>query len=138
MNLLCSRGAVWAYGLLPALLLALAACDGGDPLRELNRGLPSLITVTADTAGFAQATPGDAFPVTVRLTDPYGDAVSGTTVAWRPFSGDGARVTPDTTTTDSDGRSAAMWQLGQGQGPYQLSASSPVSGATVVVRAQVR
>ncbi len=138
MNLLLFRRAVRSLALLPAFLLALAACDGGAPLRELNRGLPSLIIVTADTSGFTQATPGDVLPVTVRVTDPYGDTVGGVPVVWRPFSGDGARVTPDTTLTDGDGRATAMWELGQGQGPYRLSASSPASGATVIVNAQVR
>lgn len=127
-----------ALPLLPALLLALAACDGGDPLRELNRGLPSVLTLTADTSAFDAAAPQAALPLEIRVTDPYGDAVNGVAVAWRPLSGDGASVEPDTTRTEGDGRTAALWELGQSAGVYRLSISSPASGATITVEARIR
>lgn len=124
--------------LLPALLFALAACDGGAPVQELNRGLPSIITLTTDTSAFAQVSPQESLPVAVRVTDPYGDAVGGVTVAWRPAGGNGGSVAPDTTLTDSDGRTATTWALGQAAGVYLLSVSAPASGAVITVSAQVR
>ena len=123
---------------LPFLLLALVACDGGPTLQELNRGLPSLLTLATDTSAFDEADPQAALPVEVRVTDPYGDAVGGAAVAWTPILGGGARVQPDTTRTDAEGRTSATWTLGNAQGAYRLAISSPASGATLTVSAQVR
>jgi hypothetical protein len=123
--------------LLLALPLLLAACDDGTPLQELNRGLPSIVALHTDTSAFDQAAPGAVLPVEVRVTDPYGDVVVGTAVAWSTISS-GARVAPDTTQTDGDGHATSSWTLGSSPGTYELRVNVPASGAGITITAQVR
>jgi hypothetical protein len=122
---------------LISLLLGLTACDGGEPLRELNRGFPSLIRVESDTSSFDAAAPSVTLPVEVRVTDPYGDVVAGAEVVWRARGGSGAHAHPDTSATDGEGRAATVWAVGSAPGAYALDVISTAAGTTLTVRARV-
>ncbi|MEM1044036.1 MAG: hypothetical protein AAGI91_15595 [Bacteroidota bacterium] len=124
-----------ACALLPALALLSAGCDEG-PLEDLNAGIPTFVEVVSDTSGFDAAGPGEALPVMLRITDPYGDLVSGAEVVWRPDGAGTTSVEPDDTTrTNADGVTEATWRVGDA-GAYSLRVQSAT--ATVELSAEVR
>jgi len=62
-------------------------------------------------------------PVTVKLTDSFGNPIAGDTVDFA-VTGGGGSVTPQQTTTGSDGTAQAMWTMGSGLGVNTLSATA--------------
>ncbi len=118
-----------------ALIVLLAGCNEDGPLQELNRGIPTFAEVVSDTTGFGEAAAGEMLPVALRFTDPYGETVPDAEVVWRP-TGEGASVEPDDTTrTNADGVTEAMWKLGE-SGSYRLTARATT--ASIELSAQVR
>ena len=71
-----------------------------------------------------------ALPVVVKVTDSYGNNVSGIQVTWTPGSLSGS-VTPPTDTTGSDGTASTSWTLGNTATTQALSAS--VAGLPPIV-----
>ncbi len=120
---------------VPILALGLAACDG-DPLRELNRGVPTRLELAADTSGFGEAVPGETLPVAVVARDPYGDGVPGAIVTWAVATGAGASVNPDSTFTDADGLAGVTWTLGGASTSYTLQAVGASSSLTFTADAR--
>ncbi len=75
-------------------------------------------------------------PITVSLTDGYGNAIVDAAVAFA-VSGDGT-ITPATRTTDSGGRAEAVWTLGSTLGTQTATVTAAgLSPATVTAEASV-
>lgn len=68
-------------------------------------------------------------PVTVKLTDAFGNGVTGVTLSFA-VTGGGGSVTPPQTSTVDDGTAQATWTMGAGLGVNTLSATAP--GVTAV------
>jgi len=62
-------------------------------------------------------------PVTVKLTDAFGNAVEGATVSFA-VTGGGGSVTPSEASTGTDGTAQATWTMGAGMGANTLSATA--------------
>jgi hypothetical protein len=85
--------------------------------------------VVVPTAHAIKATSGDLqrapvrsqlpLPIVVRVVSRHGLPVSNTKVLFRPEYGEGV-ATPDTATTDPDGRARTMWRLGSIPGVRRL------------------
>jgi len=69
-------------------------------------------------------TPGTPLPdsLRVRLTDRFGNPISGVTITWTPGAGHGT-VNPATSATDVTGQAATRWTLGSTGGPKTVTAS---------------
>jgi Big-like domain-containing protein len=69
-------------------------------------------------------------PLVVRVTDEFGNPVSGAPVEW---SADPGTITPRSVETDADGRAAALRVLGASAGAQTATASSPqLDGSPVI------
>lgn len=69
-----------------------------------------------------------AEPLVVRVTDAFGNAVSGATVTFTPAAGSGS-VAPDTAVSGDGGLASTEWTLGGTYGEQSVTASIP-SGAS--------
>jgi hypothetical protein len=101
-------------------------------------GLPSVsftLTATAGTASTLSLVDGDnqvatvgqavAIDPSVKVTDDYGNAKSGVSIAWAVASGGGSVNTTGGTTTGADGvATVTSWTLGASAGSNTLTASS--------------
>ena len=67
-------------------------------------------------------------PLVVRVTDAFGNAVSGATVTFTPAAGSGS-VTPDAATSGDGGLASTEWTLGRTYGEQSVTASI-LSGAS--------
>ena len=85
-------------------------------------GAPDALTIL--TGNNQTGTPGAALPdsLRVRLTDRFGNPVSGVAITWAPNSTSGS-VSPASSTTDANGRAATRWTLGSTGGPKQVVSS---------------
>jgi len=91
---------------------------------------PSAITRESGDAQSAAVGTALAQPLVVRVTDESGDPVAGVTVRWDASSGS---VSPAETTTDSEGRAAAVRVLGMSVGEQSARASSgELAGSPVI------
>ncbi len=97
----------------------LSACGGGDLVLP-NETDPSSITAVggADQTGMAGTELSD--PIAVRVTDREGSPIPGLRVAFEASTG--GSVSPDTVTTDSDGRAESSWTLGSSTGVQTATA----------------
>lgn len=89
--------------------------------------------VLAIVSGDGQGGPAGsvlALPLVVRVTDEFGNAVSGATINWASIAG-GAVVSPASSTTDSLGRASASASLGATPGTAAVSATAPAVGSSV-------
>lgn len=105
--------------LTASLVLAVAACGGGDP--GVNIGPPSRIEVAlgADQEG----TVGSNIPVSpaVRVVDANGRGVSGIALSFRVESGNGTVNGGDSLVTNAEGlATVGQWRLGPTVGIQQL------------------
>jgi Leishmanolysin len=113
----------------PALLLALAACGGGDSTAP---PVPELLTKTAgDGVAATVAQPTSTAP-TLKVTDKNGRAVTGVVVNFAVANGGSIAAAVDT--TDASGlATSGTWTLGTAAGPQTVTATSPsVAGASAV------
>ncbi|MBA3345293.1 MAG: Ig-like domain-containing protein [Gemmatimonadales bacterium] len=92
---------------------------------------PSATAITPESGDAQSAAAGTALaqPLVVRVTDDSGNPVGGVTVRWEASSGS---VSPAETTTDSDGRAAAVRMLGTSVGEQTARASSGVLAGSPV------
>jgi hypothetical protein len=78
-------------------------------------------------------------PLSVLVTDDFGNPISGVTVTWQ-FAGDSGTVSPATGTTNSAGRVTAVWTLGPAvplQAVRASAAGTSVQRFTAIVNAAV-
>ena len=128
--------------------VTLGHAAGAQSIVASSSGVPDLaINETATAAAAAQLAKvsGDAQvdtigaklpqPFVVKVTDSFGNAVAGATVAWTNVGGDGA-LAAASTTTDTSGLASMTFTLGPTVRTDSVSASlSDVSGATVLFTA---
>lgn len=84
-----------------------------------------------ELGGRGQSAPaGSALPesLAVRVVDEFGNAIEGVEVRW---SAEAGRVSPETGTTDGDGRAATAFTLGTSPGPYTVRAAVPGLGTSL-------
>jgi hypothetical protein len=105
----------------PLILLSAVACGGGDLVLP-NEGQPAQIAVLRgdDQTGTILASPPE--PLVVKVTDRFGNALSGIQVTWTPAGG--GSVSPATSLTGSDGSAATDRTLGGDPGAYQTTATA--------------
>lgn len=116
----------------PALLLALAACGGGDSTAP---PVPEVFTKTAgDEVSAAVATTTPSSP-TLKVSDDDGRPVRGVVVNFAVGGGGSVAATVDT--TDANGlATSGAWTLGTTMGPQTVTATSPsVAGTSAVFMA---
>jgi adhesin/invasin len=132
-NFIQSRRASASRALLLVCALtlpALTAC--GDD--EITRPAPVATYITADDELIdATGTVGAALadPVSVRITDQYGQPVAGAVVAWSVESGNGTLASPSSL-TNADGVATVNWTLGTTAGPQRLRAAVSDDAAVTI------
>jgi hypothetical protein len=131
------RAGAFARVVVGACIVPLAAGCGGDNSVLPGESAPQHVTIERgnDQTGPAGATLLDS--LVVRVTDGLDRPVVGMAVAFTALNG--GRVDPDTAQTDSDGRAAARWTLGQTAGAQQAEArtmtGAPGDSVAAVFRA---
>jgi Bacterial Ig-like domain (group 3) len=114
--------------LVPPLLIptagfctALALACGGSDLTLPSEGRPALVAVVDGNDQTAPEGQPVADPLVIRVTDGEARPVAQIRVAFVVTVGGGS-ISPDTATTDSDGRTSARWTLGPATGAQQAEA----------------
>jgi len=96
-----------------ALLALASACGGGDDLLLPGAGEPATITVMQGDMQSGRVGEALAQPLIVSVTDASGRPVDGATVVFSlTDAAPGASITPDTTTSNSNGQATASVVLG--------------------------
>ncbi len=99
--------------------------DGDEPVAVASftaTAVPGGPAKLAKVTGDGQvAAPGEQLPdpLTVRLTDRFGNGIAGVTVEWSASSGS---VSPTQSTTGADGAAQTRWRLGSAVGSYSATA----------------
>lgn len=90
-------------------------------------------TLALDSGDGQTGSVGSALPesLVVKVTDGFGNPVSGVAVQWSVLSGGGS-ISPETSTSGDDGRAAAERVLGPGAGPQTAQASASGFGGSPV------
>jgi hypothetical protein len=90
-------------------------------------------TLALDSGDGQTGSVGSALPesLVVRVTDGFGNPVSGVAVQWSVLSGGGS-ISPETATSGDDGRAAAERVLGPGSGTQTAQASASGFGGSPV------
>lgn len=89
-------------------------------------GAPAYVTAVSGTPQHATAGASFAQPLVARVTDLYGNAISGVQVAWTtPTSGPTATLQVQNAVTDIDGYAAAAPTAGTSPGTYEVAATAP-------------
>jgi hypothetical protein len=116
----------------PALLLALAACGGGDSTAPL---VPEQLTKTAGDGVAATVAEATTAAPTLKVTNKDGRAVKGVVVNFAVANGGSVAAAVDT--TDASGvATSGTWTLGTVAGPQTVTATSPsIAGASAVFTA---
>lgn len=114
----------WTLGTASGAQSVLASVPGVTPVTITATGVagaPDALTIL--TGNNQTGTPGAPLPdsLRVRLTDRFGNPISGVTISWAPNPGDGT-VNPATSVTDANGRAATRWTLGSTGGPKTVTA----------------
>src|SRR5574341_186583 len=130
--------------------LGTTAGSGNQTARASVVGVNGVITFTASAVAAAASqialvsgnnqadTVGRALPqqLSVRVSDPFNNPVSGRTVTWTAASGGGTLSSP-TTSTDAQGQAFVSWTLGPAAGAQTAAATvSGLSGSPVLFTAQ--
>lgn len=115
----------WTLGAAAGTQLAVASVSGLAPAvftATAQAGAPDALTIL--TGNNQTGTPGATLPdsLRVRLTDRFGNPVSGVAIVWAPNPTSGT-VSPASATTDANGRAATRWTLGSTGGPKLVAAS---------------
>lgn len=116
----------WTLGNNAGTQTVLAGVSGLTPLTFTATGRAAVADALVILSGNNQTgSPGAALPdsLRVRLTDRFGNPISGTTVTWAPNASSGS-VSPVSSTTDANGRAATRWTLGNTGGTKLVVASS--------------
>ena len=123
--------AAWTLGGAAAeQTLAASVAGVAEPVVLRARGVPSAPARIRAAAGDAQrGAAGEALAdsLAVRVEDAFGNPVAGVRVRFRAAAGGGA-VAPATAVTDSAGRAAAAWTLGDADGPAAAEALAEPAG----------
>ncbi len=115
----------WTLGSIAGTQAAVALVSGLTPVTFTATGRASAAdALTILTGNNQTGTPGS--PLTdslrVRLSDRFGNPISGVAITFAPNSSSGT-VSPTTVTTDVNGRAATRWTLGSTGGPKQVTAT---------------
>ena len=115
----------WTLGNLTGPQTAIASVTGLAPVSftaTARAGAPDALVIL--TGNNQSGSPGSPLPdsLRVRLTDKFGNPVSGVTINWSPIAGSGI-VSPTSSVTDANGRAATRWTLGSTGGPKNVTAS---------------
>lgn len=105
--------------LASVLLLATAACGGGDLVLP-NEGQPAEVSVISGDGQTGTILEPVAESLVVRVSDRFGNPVAGAEVLWSADGG--GEITPAQTVTGADGRAAAQRRLGPQPGTYGTTA----------------
>ena len=115
----------WTLGSVSGTQTATANSSGLTPITftaVATSGIPDALTIL--TGNNQTGTPGSPLPdsLRVRLTDRFGNPVSGVAINFTPSAGGGI-VNPAIVTTDANGRAATRWTLGSTGGPKSVTAT---------------
>ena len=105
-------------------LAALAACgDDNDTLTNVVTPTPTALSITAGTNN-QTGTVGTALstPLSVKVVDQNGNAISGATVSWAVAANNGS-LSGSTSATDASGIATIVWTLPGAAGNYSATAS---------------
>ncbi len=125
----------WTLGALAITQTAAASFTGVTPVFFSAIALPdsvhafALITGPAAGGGVSTALPT---PISVRVTDKFGNLIKGDTVTFNDSLAGGGSVAPAKAITDASGTASTIWTLGGHVGP-QLMRMKLGSGATLTV-----
>jgi hypothetical protein len=108
--------------------LSALACAGGDLVLPSDGGPAQVVVVQGDQQQ-AAAGEGLADSLVVQVVDTAGQGLAERTVSWSVSTG-GGQVSPQTSTTDTDGLAWTRWTLGPEAGDNEVRAG--VSGAGFV------
>lgn len=125
---------IWTTGTVTGPQTISASIPGQLPVT-------TTITATPDTSRRITVVSGDnqvglvnttrAAPVTVRVTDRFGNPTTGDVVTFTDSIGSGNVMFPATTTTDASGLASASWTVGALAGPQRIRVRTPGSGGQV-------
>jgi len=101
---------------------ALAACGSDDHVTNIVTLTPTSLSIT--TGNNQTGTVGStlATPLSVKVVDQNGNAISGATVTWTVGTG-GGTLGGTTSTTDANGIATMTWKLPNAAGSYTVRAS---------------
>ena len=123
---------LWTLGAASGTQNLSASVSGLAPLTLTATALPGAPGAIVILSGNNQSgSPGSPLPdsLRVRVTDQFGNPVSGFTVSWAPLAGSGT-VSPSTSVTDANGRAATRWTLGSTGGPKAVVAAAGALSVT--------
>lgn len=132
----------WTLGLTSGAQHATASLAGatGSPVTFAATAAAGAASQEASSGGDNQTnTPNSALasPLQVRVTDQFGNGVSGVSVAWQVTTGT-ATVQPATSTTDASGVAQTAVTLGGTLGGIAITATSPgLTGSPVTFHATI-
>src|SRR5262249_10261424 len=109
----------WTLGNLAGPQTAIASVTGLAPVTFTATARAGAADALVILSGNNQSgSPGSPLPdsLRIRLTDKFGNPVSGVTINWSPIAGSGI-VSPTSSITDASGRAATRWTLGSTGGP---------------------
>jgi len=115
----------WTLGTASGAQSVLASVSGVTPVTITATGVAGTAdALTILTGNNQTGNPGAPLPdsLRVRLTDRFGNPISGVTIVWTPNPGDGT-VNPASSITDANGRAATRWTLGSTGGPKTVTAT---------------
>ncbi|MBI4544536.1 MAG: Ig-like domain-containing protein [Gemmatimonadetes bacterium] len=118
----------WTLGTVVGPNAVSASVSGLTPVSFAATGTPGPAATVAKLKGDGQSATVSAAvtdSLTVKVTDAFGNSVSGVTVAWAVSAGGGA-VSPTSATTDANGQAQTRWTLGTTIGAN--TATATVSG----------
>ena len=133
--------AQWTLGTVAGTQAARAGVGtaiNADFHANANGGNPTAMLVDAGAAQSGMVGRTLTVPLSVRVTDAFGNGVRGANIVW---SADDGSIVPIGSGTDSTGRMGARWTLGTKTGPQSalasLNGSTPVPFAAVATAAAV-
>jgi adhesin/invasin len=116
-----------------ASLILLGACGDKDVVNVIPRVATSLTVSTASQGQTGVAGAALATPISVRVLDQNGNAMSGVTVSWAAGTNSGS-VASASSVSDANGDATVVWTLGNTAGANTLTASL-ANGATATINA---
>ena len=114
--------ATWTLGTVAAVQGLTATVNGAAPLAFTATATPDtgrVMTVTASPAA-AGSVSTSVGTVTLRVTDQWGNLVSGVPITWNDSVGGGGTLSANTGSTSAAGTASTTWTLGRLVGPQAL------------------